>query len=208
MKQMIKNIAALLLLAAVCMGTMKLAPTITGGIEMYKEAEQQVELSEYVQTARTKSGYTQLSDIPEGFLSAVVKSEDKRFFYHIGIDPIAIARAAYNNLRAGHIVQGGSTITQQLAKNIYFSFERDYSRKIAEIFASMHIESMYTKDEILEIYLNVIYFGENCYGIGDASEHYYGVEPKMLTEEQIDALVLTIKCPNEYNPNALRAQAA
>jgi membrane peptidoglycan carboxypeptidase len=105
---------------------------------------------------------------------------------------------------AGRFEQGGSTITQQLAKNMYFSFEKKYERKVAELFVAFQLEKELTKDEILELYCNIAYYGEGCYGLKQAAEHYYGVDPLELSEVQIVALVWTLKSPNNYNPNAYK----
>ena len=149
--------------------------------------------------------YVDLDDISDYFKDEIIKSEDKRFRFHFGIDPLAIVRAIKNDLLAGSFVEGGSTITQQLAKNMYFDFDKNFERKVAEVFVAFHLEKDYTKDEILEMYLNCIYFGENCYGIKEAANHYYGAVPDNMSKAQADSLVITIKCPNLYNPNEREA---
>jgi len=178
------------------------APKVAEGYKIYKEATSQKPLHEAVNEIRSNDSYIKIQYISEEFLKQVVKSEDKRFYSHFGIDFISTARAMYCNLKAGSIVQGGSTITQQLAKNMYFTFEQTYERKIAELFVAFGLERNYTKDEILELYCNIAYFGEGCYGIKEASLHYFNVLPASLTVEQTSALVYTLKSPNNYNPNA------
>lgn len=107
--------------------------------------------------------------------------EDHRFEQHWGIDLIAIGRAAWNNLISWSLREGGSTITQQLAKNMYFTQEKSFIRKIAEMFMAFRLENTYTKDKILELYVNSIYFGDGYYCVRDASRGYFGKEPIDMT---------------------------
>lgn len=176
-------------------------PTIITGYKMYKSAINDKSLKDAINQVRDDENYITLDKISDNYLQLVLKSEDKRFYYHFGVDFISIGRAMYNNMKAHSLVQGGSTITQQVAKNLYFSFEKKYERKIAETFVAINIENMLTKDEILELYCNIVYFGEGCYGIKQAANYYYNVEPMKLSHEQASALVYTLKSPNYYNPN-------
>lgn len=114
-------------------------------------------------------------------MDAVVAVEDHRFEQHWGIDLIAIGRAAWNNLISWSLREGGSTITQQLAKNMYFTQEKSFIRKIAEMFMAFRLENTYTKDKILELYVNSIYFGDGYYCVRDASRGYFGKEPIDMT---------------------------
>ena len=139
------------------------------GYQVYKEAESRVGLSEKVQEIRSKDTFTSIEDLPETYVNAVVAVEDKRFFTHPGIDFLAVGRALLHDIQAGRYVEGGSTITQQLAKNLYFSQEKQLTRKIAEVFVALDLEKSYSKDEIFELYVNSIYFGDGYYGIGSAS---------------------------------------
>lgn len=177
-------------------------PTIKSGYNMYKSAIEEVNVEQRIQQIRSDSDYIKLEEISNDYITLLLESEDKRFYYHPGFDPIAIARALYNNVKQGYFAQGGSTITQQLAKNLYFSFDKKMERKVAELFVALELERLLTKDEILELYCNVAYYGEGCYGISEASRHYYGVSPSTLTKEQATSLVLTLKSPNRYNPNS------
>lgn len=181
---------------------LKVFPTIKSGYNMYKSAIDEVSVEQLIKQIKSDSDYIKLDEISNDYITLLLESEDKRFYYHPGFDPIAIARAMYNNVKQGYFAQGGSTITQQLAKNLYFSFEKKMERKVAELFVALELERLLTKDEILELYCNVAYYGEGCYGITEASRHYYGVSPSTLTKEQASSLVLTLKCPNRYNPNA------
>ncbi len=195
-----------LVLALAC--SIAAAPTVYKGYQMYAAAVEKTPLEEKAAEIRDREDYVPLSEMSDYFVDEIIKSEDKRFFWHFGIDPLAIARAVKNDIIAGSFVEGGSTITQQLAKNMYFDFEKVMERKVAEIFVAFHLEWSYSKEEILEMYLNCIYFGENCYGIKEAAGYYYGRTPDRLTSSQADSLVYTIKCPNLYNPVALAGEAS
>ncbi|MEG0176664.1 biosynthetic peptidoglycan transglycosylase [Anaerorhabdus sp.] len=179
-------------------------PIVNSGYEMYKEAIQEKELSTLVTTIRSNDNFVTIDEVSPKYIKALIQSEDHRFYNHDGVDLIAITRAMYKNVLAGKYKEGGSTITQQLAKNLYFSFGKKLDRKVAELFVVHDLESKYTKNEILELYINIIYFGENCYGIQQASNHYFNKAPSQLNEDEIDALVYTIKSPNNYNPNKLK----
>ncbi len=185
-------------------GIIKISPIVVTGYEMYKTAIETMSISDKVEEIRQDENYITFDEIPEEYIKQVLKSEDKRFYYHLGFDPISTTRAMANNIMAGRFEQGGSTITQQLAKNMYFSFEKKYERKVAELFVAFQLEKELTKDEILELYCNIAYYGEGCYGLKQAAEHYYGVDPLELSEVQIVALVWTLKSPNNYNPNAYK----
>lgn len=181
---------------------LKVFPTIKSGYNMYKSAIDEVSVEQLIKQIKSDSDYIKLDEISNDYITLLLESEDKRFYYHPGFDPIAIARAMYNNVKQGYFAQGGSTITQQLAKNLYFSFEKKMERKVAELFVALELERLLTKAEILELYCNVAYYGEGCYGISEASRHYYGVSPSTLTKEQATSLVFTLKSPNRYNPNS------
>ena len=133
------------------------------GYGLYKNAVQEESLEETVAEIRRQDNFTSLEEMPETYVQAVVSVEDHRFYDHFGLDLIAIGRAVVNDIKAGRYVEGGSTITQQLAKNLYFSQEKTMSRKAAEVFLALEIEQKYTKDEILELYVNSIYFGDADY---------------------------------------------
>lgn len=190
-------------LTVIVTGAILCAPIMYRGYQMYAAAIKETPIEKKVEEIRGDNTYVLLDQISEDFRNGIIQSEDKRFRFHIGIDPLAILRAVKNDLIAGSFVEGGSTITQQLAKNMYFDFDKNFERKIAEAFMAFRLEWEYSKDELLELYLNCIYFGENCYGIKEASDHYYGVDPEHLSKDQSASLVYTIKCPNLYNPNAI-----
>ena len=112
--------------------------------------------------------------LPAYVPNAFIAIEDRRFRYHFGLDPIGMARAAFENMMAGHVVQGGSTITQQLAKNLFLDPKRTFDRKIQEALLALYLESRYSKNQILTLYLNRVYFGAGVYGIEAAAERFFG----------------------------------
>lgn len=147
-----------------------------------------------------------LDKMPKDLQHAFVAVEDARFYKHCGIDPIGIMRAMFRNITSGNVSEGGSTITQQLAKNAYLSQERTLKRKIQEVFLALQIERQYTKDEILEMYLNQIYFGQGAYGIQAAAKTYFNKNAEDLTLPECAMLAGIPKSPNYYSPfNNLKA---
>lgn len=145
--------------------------------------------------------YLEYEDIPDAAKLALIAIEDKNFTSHRGIDMEGIARAAVALIRnRGEITQGGSTITQQLARNVFLSFETTYSRKIQEMFIAVALEQKYTKEQILEFYLNNVYFSNGYYGIESASEAYFRKEAKDLTISQIAFLCAIPNSPTRYDP--------
>ena len=179
-----------------------LALLIGQGYKMYKEAISTMPLSQKVESIKSQKDYTSLSEIPKIYTVAVISVEDHRFEKHHGIDVIAIARAAFNDIRTMSFVEGGSTITQQLAKNMYFTQEKKITRKIAEVFMSYEIEKNYSKDEILELYVNTIYYGNNYYNIKSASLGYFDKLPKDLNSSECTMLAGIPNAPSLYNPKA------
>lgn len=132
--------------------------------------------------------------------NAVIASEDARFFSHFGIDLRSISRAIFNNFTRGKIIEGGSTITQQLARSIFLTRRRTLTRKIAEIILALEIEGLYNKEEILGLYLNQVYWGHNAYGIGAAANVYFGKTPQELTLAESAMLAGLLKGPEIYSP--------
>lgn len=174
-----------------------------------REIQLQVPLRVYTRDGRLIAEYGEqrrvplsLDEIPDELEKAILAAEDDRFYSHPGIDPVGMLRAAYQNIVAGRIVGGASTITQQVAKNFFFSFEQKWSRKVREIFLSLKIERELTKDEILTLYLNKIYLGNRAYGVGAASEIYYGKSVDQLTLAQMAMIATLPKAPSRYNPLA------
>ena len=150
-----------------------------------------------------------LSQIPKDLQNAFIAVEDARFYEHSGIDPRGILRAAWANITGGGVTEGGSTITQQLAKNAYLTPERTMKRKIQEMFLALQLEREYTKQEILEFYLNQIYFGQGAYGVEAAAKTYFGKDVSALTLNECAMLAGIPKSPNYYSPfNNLEAAKA
>ena len=143
-------------------------------------------------------------DMPARFLDVLLSIEDRRFFSHPGIDPVAVARAVWANVARGTVTQGGSTITQQLAKNLFYSPQRTFGRKLKESIAALVLEAKYPKKAILESYVNEIYLGQvgsvSIYGVGEAAHRYFGKRMNALSLEEIALLVGMIKGPNTYSP--------
>ncbi len=146
---------------------------IGNGYNMYKEAIKDTPLKEKVAEIRAKENYAEFSELPQMYVNAVISVEDKRFYKHNGIDILAIGRAAINDIKAMSYVEGGSTITQQLAKNMYFTQEKKMERKIAEVFMAWKIEDNYSKEEIFELYVNNIFFGDSYYTVKEAARRIF-----------------------------------
>jgi len=171
------------------------ASTFTGKIERLRHIKQAVN-----DEMLDKEHYVVLDDIPLSLRRAVIAVEDSHFYDHSGFDITGIARATVVNIEAGEIEEGGSTITQQLVKNLFLSQEQSFTRKAEELLLAVDMERNFTKDEILELYLNTIYFGSNFYGIYDAAKGYFGVEPKDLTIAESAMLAGLPNAPSLYSP--------
>ncbi|MEK6617790.1 MAG: transglycosylase domain-containing protein, partial [Nitrospirota bacterium] len=141
-----------------------------------------------------------LPDVPENLTQAVIAVEDARFFEHPGLDVIGILRAVWTNLRRGGKVEGASTITQQLARSLFLSPERTYGRKFKELILAYKMELILSKEQILEMYLNQIYFGQGAYGVSAASLTYFGKDLAELTLAEAALLAGLPKSPNHYSP--------
>ena len=150
-----------------------------------------------------------IEQVPKDLQNAFVAVEDNRFYEHSGVDPRGIMRALYANIRGRGVSEGGSTITQQLAKNAYLTQDRTITRKIQEVFLALQLERQYTKQEILEMYLNQIYFGQGAYGVQAAAQTYFGKDVDKLTLNECAMLAGIPKSPNYYSPanNMQAAQA-
>ena len=187
------------------LGCLLLFIIIVGGIFIYqgytkyREVIEQTPLEEKVESVYKDEDFVALADLPDVYKEAVILVEDRRFYQHFGVDFIGIGRAFINNIRAGTIVEGGSSITQQLAKNLYLENEQKLDRKIAEVFLALNIEHHYSKQEILEMYVNTIYFGHGYYGIGEASEGYFQKTASQLTDAESTILVGIPNAPSAYD---------
>jgi len=139
---------------------------------------------------------------------AVIAIEDRRFYSHFGVDPIGLARALFANIAAGRVVQGGSTITQQLAKNLFLTSERSLPRKIQETLLALWLEHRFSKDQILEIYLNRVYLGAGTYGVDAAAHRYFNKSAKRTNLYESAAIAGLLKAPTRFNPTRDRERAA
>ena len=173
------------------------------GYKIYQDVIEEKNIEQRVAELQNKEDYVKLDEIADVYVELVVESEDHRFYQHHGVDYIGLTRAMLTNLATWSYKEGGSTITQHLAKNLCLSFEKSLDRKFAEVFIAWQLERDYSKDEILEMYLNITYLGEGNYGIKAASNYYYNVEPSQLTKEQAEVLVRTLKSPSVYNPSII-----
>src|SRR5207244_13309826 len=132
--------------------------------------------------------------------NSVIAIKDPRFRSHIGIDPIGLSRAAIQNMMSGHVVQGGSTLTQQLAKNLFLSPGRTFDRKMQEAMLALYLERHYSKDQILTLYLNRVYFGAGVFGIEAAAEKFFGKHASELSLPEAAIIAGSVKAPARYNP--------
>ncbi len=142
----------------------------------------------------------QLDDLPEYLPEAVIATEDRRFYLHFGVDPIGLARALIINYKSGRVVQGGSTITQQLAKNLFLSPERTIRRKVQEMVLAVWLEAKYSKADILQLYLNRVYFGAGAYGVDAAAKRYFSKSARNVTLAEAAVLAGLLKAPSRYAP--------
>jgi penicillin-binding protein 1A len=149
-----------------------------------------------------------LTDLPTYLPAAAVSIEDRRFWHHPGIDMIGLARAAWTNLVAGHVVQGGSTITQQVAKNLFLTNARTFRRKVQELLLTLWLEHTFSKREILEIWLNRVYLGSGTWGVDAASRMYFGVSARRVTLWQAAMLAGLPRAPSRFNPRTDPGAAA
>ncbi len=171
---------------------------ITGYLK-YKDVVYNVGIEDKILQIKSSKDYIKISDISSDFLNAIVSIEDHRFYEHNGLDFVGIIRATVKNIKEAKIVQGGSTITQQLVKNIYLDEDKNYSRKVAEVFLVNKIEKNYSKEDILEIYVNIIDYGNGYTGIKDASEGYFNTNPSDLNYEEATILAGIPQYPDGYN---------
>ena len=173
---------------------------INQGYVMYKDAIEQTSIEERVKQIQSDVNYTQIEDLPQMYIDSVIAVEDHRFYEHGAIDIIAIGRAIYTDIKEMELIEGGSTITQQLAKNIYFTQEKKLVRKIAEIFMAFEIEKECSKEEIFELYVNTSYFGDGYYNIKEASKGYFDKEPIQMDDYEATLLAGIPNAPSVYAP--------
>lgn len=171
------------------------------GYSTYSKALKEKPLVTRVQEITSDEHFVKFNDMSTDYRNAVIAVEDHRFYDHGAIDIIAIGRALYTNIKNWDLLEGGSTITQQVAKNIVLSQEQTLSRKLGEFFAAYDLEKNYTKNEIFELYVNTAYFGNNYYGIYEASLGYYQKTPAELNLDEASMLAGIPNAPSVYAPN-------
>lgn len=171
------------------------------GYSTYSKALDEKPLITRIDEITSKENYVPFDKLSKDYINAVVAVEDRRYYEHGPIDPIGIARAIWVNISNWELREGGSTITQQVAKNVIFSQEDTVTRKLGEIIAAFDLEKNYSKNEILAIYVNTCYFGNGYYGIYDASMGYYNKEPKDLNLDEASMLAGVPNAPSIYSPN-------
>ena len=194
--KILKRVILVVLLVIMSVGAL----FIGNGYNMYKEALKQMPLEEKIRSIREKENYTKIEEVPQMYINAVISIEDHRFYKHKGLDIIAVNRALINDIKAMDFIEGGSTITQQVAKNIYFTQEKKFIRKIAEVFMASKIEKNYKKEEILELYINTSYFGDGYYTLKEACRGYFNKEPSEMTDYECILLAGIPNAPSIYAP--------
>lgn len=193
----IKRLFLLILVIVIIVGSV----VFFNGYKLYKTTLDNLSLSDKIDKIKDEDSYVSINDVPKDYVNAIIAVEDHRFREHGAIDIIALLRATVSNIQAKEFNEGGSTITQQVAKNLYFISEDDVvSRKIAEALVSFDLEKNYSKDDILEFYMNTIYFGEGYYGIKEASNGYYKKEPKDMNLNESTILAGVPNAPSVYAP--------
>ena len=170
------------------------------GYQMYREAVSQLSIADRIGNIRSEEHFTTYSELTEFYIEAVISVEDRRFWDHGGIDPIALCRAVFADIKTMSFKEGGSTITQQLAKNLLFTHEKSIERKAAEVFAVMEIVKEYSKEEIFELYVNMACFGSGYEGIYAAATGYFEKLPAELTDYEAAVLAGVPNAPSVYAP--------
>lgn len=170
------------------------------GYKMYQEAVSQMSIEDRIAKIREEEHFTRYSEMTDFYIEAVISVEDRRFWDHMGIDPIAICRAVWTDIRSMSFKEGGSTITQQVAKNLLFTQEKSIERKAAEVFAVIDLEEEYSKEEIFELYVNMACFGNGYDGIYAAAVGYFEKLPSELTDYEAAVLAGVPNAPSVYAP--------
>ena len=171
------------------------------GYEMYTSALEEKSVSEMAEDIKSCCRFAEYDELPEFYVNAVIAAEDQRFWKHSGIDIFAICRAVLHDIKVMSPEQGGSTITQQLAKNEFFTQEKKLERKFAEVFMAFRIEKAFSKEEIFALYANSIYFGSGYYGIDSAAKGYFGKEISELSDYECAMLAGLPNAPSAYSPD-------
>ena len=198
MKQLVITVLLLILLALLAAG----GYFAVEGHRLYQKTVENRPVAAMYGEISGREDFVSFRALPTTYVNAVIATEDERFERHRGVDPLSILRALWTDLRTGSLAEGGSTITQQLAKNQLFTQEKHLARKAAEMFAALEIEKQYNKEEIFEMYVNTIYFGSGYYGIAEAAQGYFGKSPAELTDAEAVMLAGLPNAPSAYSPNS------
>lgn len=171
------------------------------GYKEYKKAVEECPIEVRINELTSMENYVKINELPKIYVNAVIAVEDHNFYDHGAISIVSTVRAIFINLKDREYTEGGSTITQQVAKNLYFTQEKKLKRKAAEMFMAIELEKRYNKDEIFEFYINNIYYGSGYYNIYDAAMGYYGVTPDKLSDFQATQLAGVPNAPSVYSPD-------
>ncbi len=171
------------------------------GYVFYQKAVKEKPLAQAVEEARSGAQWASLEQVPDLYKKAVLAVEDHRYYTHHGIDWISMARAVVHDIRVMKLEQGGSTITQQLVKNMYYDQNKTFARKAAEAWTALFVERQLSKEQIQDLYINTIYFGDGYYGLKEASRGYFGKEPQDLTDSEAVLLAGIPNAPSAYAPS-------
>lgn len=198
LKRFVKRLLSCLLLAALFVLVVIGGTLGVQGWRLYRATAAQKPIAGLYDEISSRPGFASCDQLPQTYIDAVISVEDSRFERHHGIDPAAIVRALWADLRTRSLAEGGSTLTQQLAKNELFTQDKHLARKAAEMLAAFDLEKAYSKQQIFEMYANTIYFGNGCYGITQAAEGYFGKEPAQLTDAEAVFLAGLPNAPSLY----------
>jgi len=199
MKNLLKIILKIFIFIAVVL-TVIIGCYIATGHSMYEKALKETPIEDVFDKIKQRENYTKLDELPKIYIDAVIAVEDHRFYEHMGVDYIAVLRAVIHDISNQALIQGGSTITQQLCKNEFFTQDKKLERKIAECFMAAEVERNYEKDEILEIYINSCFYGNNCYTPKEAAKLYFDKELSQLTDYEAILIAGIPNAPSLYNP--------
>ena len=199
MKKKVLKIALWAVIAIVGLFILVMGFFAVKGAIMWNDAKSGLSPAQAAKELRAAENFTPYEELPQFYIDAVISVEDRCFFTHGGINVKSIIRAALYDIKNKSLDQGGSTITQQLAKNVWFSGEKKLERKFAEVWAAFDLEKALTKENIFELYANTIYFGSDYYGITEAAHGYFGKAPAELTEYECAMLAGLPNAPSVYS---------
>lgn len=198
MRKRIRHFIVKLIIMLVVISLVLVSLLLKQGYDLYQDKVEQLPIAFALQQIKDSDDYVDYNSLPLDYVNAVISVEDHRYFYRKGVDTVSIIKALWDNFTNKKIVRGGSTITQQLAKNIYFDMSQTIDRKVAEIFFVNDMESKYSKEELFAYYVSIIYFGDNYYGIKDAALGYLNKDYQDLTVCESALLAGLPQAPSVY----------